>query len=250
MRTYGLVGFPLTHSYSRAFFTNKFEVEQLDAQYVNFELKEIEDLQQVLTEYPNLCGLNVTLPYKTAVMAYLDELDDVAASIGAVNVIAFRKDAAGNVRLKGYNSDVIGFRNSIQPLLNASHKQALILGTGGGAKAVYEGLKQLGISSTYVSRRRQEGMCTYDELDESVFSQYTVIVNASPLGMFPNIDACPNIPYEFLTSNHVLFDLIYNPEEPLFLRKGRERGAVVKNGREMLQLQAVAAWDYWNEGQV
>lgn len=246
MKKYGIIGYPLAHSFSRVFFTEKFSKEQIDAQYVNFEFEDIADFVQVIKENTDLCGLNVTKPHKIAVMPFLDEIDEDAASVGAVNVIAFRKTADGKTRLKGYNSDVYGFRESIKPLLNSSHKKALVLGTGGAAQAVMYGLKQLGVEALFVSRRKSGDVLTYDEIDERLLSTYTVVVNATPLGMFPAIDDCPAIPYSLLTPNHVLFDLIYNPEETVFLRKGKEAGAVVKNGLDMLEIQAHKAWDYWN----
>jgi shikimate dehydrogenase len=247
MQKYGLIGFPLGHSFSRNYFNQKFEAEKIDAQYLNFEIPTIKDFKQVLKDNPELNGLNVTIPYKEQIIPYLDELDDDAKKIGAVNVIKFTKGLFGKTKLKGYNSDIIGFKQSIEPLLNETHHKALILGTGGASKAVFQGLKQLGIGATLVSRKAKEYCITYEEITPKIMGQYTVIVNTTPLGMFPNINACPNIPYELLTPQHLLYDLLYNPDETLFMKKGKEQGAVVKNGLEMLLLQAFAAWEIWQK---
>ena len=247
MQKYGLIGYPLGHSFSKNFFNQKFESEHIDAQYINFEIPSIKDFKDVLKFNPDLHGLNVTIPYKEQVIPYLDDLDEDARLIGAVNVIKFARGFLGKTKLIGYNSDVIGFRRSIEPLLTDSHRRALILGTGGASKAVFHGLKQLGVESTFVSRTAKEGCITYSDLTREMMDRYTVIVNTTPLGMFPNVDSCPDIPYEWLTPNHLLYDLLYNPDETLFMRRGKERGAVVKNGLEMLLLQAFAAWEIWND---
>lgn len=247
MQKYGLIGYPLGHSFSRNFFNQKFEAESIDAQYINFEIPTIKDLKRVLKENHELHGLNVTIPYKEQVIPYLDDLDDDARQIGAVNVIKFEKGRFGKTKLVGYNSDVIGFRESIEPLLNKAHVYALILGTGGASKAVFHGLKQLGIESAFVSRTKKENSFTYEELTPEVMEKYTVIVNTTPLGMFPNVNECPHIPYDLLTPAHLLYDLLYNPDETLFMKKGKEQGATVKNGLEMLLLQAFAAWDIWQK---
>lgn len=247
MRKYGLLGYPLGHSFSKTYFNQKFEAEKIDAEYVNFEIPNIKEIKNVLRENPDLGGLNVTIPYKEQVIPYLDDLDADARQIGAVNVIKFTKGLFGKTKLVGYNSDIIGFKQSIEPLLKPTHQKALILGTGGASKAVYQGLKQLGVGSTFVSRSHKEGCITYEEITPKIMSQYTVIVNTTPLGMFPNVNTCPNIPYEELTPDHVLYDLLYNPDETLFMKKGKERGATVKNGLEMLLLQAFAAWQIWQK---
>lgn len=247
MQKYGLIGYPLGHSFSKNYFNQKFESEKIDAEYVNFPIPDIKDFKNVLKENPELCGLNVTLPYKTQVMQYLDEVDDDAKQIGAVNVIKFTKGLFGKSKLKGYNTDVIGFTRSISPLLTNEHKKALILGTGGASKAVRHGLQQLGLETTFVSRRPAEGLITYEDLTPEVMSEYKVIVNTTPVGMFPNVNECPNIPYQYLTPSHLLYDLLYNPDETLFMKKGMEKGAKVKNGLEMLLLQAFAAWEVWNK---
>lgn len=247
MKKYGLLGYPLGHSFSKNYFNQKFEAEKIDAEYLNFEIPDIKEIKNVIKENPELNGLNVTIPYKQQVIPYLDDLDDDARQIGAVNVIKFSKGLFGKVKLKGYNSDIIGFKQSIETLLKDHHRKALILGTGGASKAVFHGLKQLGIAATFVSRQCKEYCITYEEITEKIMEQYHVIVNTTPLGMYPNVNACPNIPYELLTSDHLLYDLLYNPDETLFMQKGKERGAVVKNGLEMLLLQAFAAWEIWQK---
>ena len=242
MDKYGIIGFPLGHSFSRGFFTEKFAREGIDAQYLNFEIPDATMLKDILRENPELRGLNVTLPHKQAVIPLLDELSDEAREIGAVNVIR-----VCDGKLKGFNSDIIGFTESIKPLLQPHHTKALILGTGGASRAVRVGLSRLGIEWTYVTRSPREGMLAYSDLTPEVMKEYSVIVNCSPVGMFPKVDQAPAIPYELLTPKHLLFDLVYNPEETLFMKKGREQGAIVKNGLEMLYLQAVASWRFWNE---
>ncbi|HBK28370.1 MAG TPA: shikimate dehydrogenase [Parabacteroides sp.] len=245
MQKYGLVGFPLGHSFSCGFFNEKFKAENIDAQYLNFEIPSIKEFKQVIKDNPELNGLNVTIPYKQQVIPFLDDLDEDARRIGAVNVIKFLTNPSGETKLIGYNSDVIGFTESIKPLLTPSHKKALILGTGGASKAVFYGLKSLGVEAKYVSRSPKEFCLTYETLTPKVMEEHTVIVNTTPLGMFPNVNNCPNIPYELLSPRHILYDLIYNPDETLFMAKGKAHGTVVKNGLEMLKLQAIAAWDIW-----
>ena len=247
MQKYGLIGYPLKHSFSIGFFNEKFKSEGIDAEYVNFEIPEINDFMEVIEENPNLCGLNVTIPYKEQVIPFLDELDKDTAKIGAVNVIKIIRTPKRKIKLVGYNSDIIGFSQSIQPLLQPYLKKALILCTGGSSKAIYHGLKNLGIDSVFVSRTKKEGMLTYEELTPEVMAEHTVIVNCTPVGMYPKVDFCPAIPYELLTPNHLLYDLLYNPNITLFMKKGEEHGAVTKNGLEMLLLQAFAAWEIWNK---
>lgn len=246
MQKYGLIGYPLKHSFSIGFFNEKFRSEGIDAEYFNFEIPQINDFMEVIEGNPDLCGLNVTIPYKEQVIPFLDELDKDTAKIGAVNVIKIIRQK-GKVKLIGYNSDIIGFTQSIEPLLQPHHTKALILGTGGSSKAVFHGLKNLGIESTFVSRTPKDGMLTYEELTPEVMTQHTVIVNCTPVGMYPKVDFCPAIPYEELTSNHLLYDLLYNPNVTLFMKKGEEHGAVTKNGLEMLLLQAFAAWEIWQQ---
>ena len=248
MDKYGLIGYPLKHSFSIVYFNEKFKAENIDAEYVNFEIPRIEEFMEVVEENPNLCGLNVTIPYKEQVIPYLDELDKDTAKIGAVNVIKIIRQPKGKVKLVGYNSDIIGFTRSIEPLLKPDvHTHALILGTGGASKAIFRGLENLGIKSTFVSRtKKNDEVMTYEELTPEVMKQYKIIVNCTPVGMYPKVDECPAIPYAQLTTDHLLYDLLYNPDETLFMKKGRAQGATVKNGLEMLLLQAFAAWEIWH----
>lgn len=251
MTTYGLIGYPLGHSFSRQFFTEKFEKEGIDAQYLNFEIPSIEEFPKIIESHPTLRGLNVTIPYKQQVMQYLEEISPEAKAIGAVNVVKVNpKPSTLNSKpnLTGYNSDVIGFVNSIRPLLKPHHKKALILGTGGASKAINYGLKEkLGLETLFVSRTARENMITYDDVTKDVLCDYEVIVNCSPVGMYPHVDECPALPYEAMSERHLLYDLVYNPLETLFMKRGAEQGATVKNGLEMLHLQAIASWEFWNE---
>lgn len=339
---YGLLGYPLGHSFSRAFFLEKFAREGIDATYLNFELPSADLLQQVIAEHPGLRGLNVTLPHKQAVIPLLDELSDEARAIGAVNVIRITRQG-GRPHLKGFNSDIIGFMDSISPLLKPHHTRALVLGTGGASKAICHGLEKLGIEWRYVSRTRTPNQpsspqspsplgqpsspeasplslpsspevsplgqpsspqasplglpsspeasplghpsaqasplgqpsspkasplglpsapqdtsvgcsayspslppLTYSDVTPSLLADYTVIVNCTPLGMYPKVDAAPPLPYAALSPRHLLFDLVYNPEVTLFMQQGRRFGATVKSGLEMLHRQAVASWEFWN----
>lgn len=247
MKKYGLIGYPLKHSFSIGYFNEKFSSEGIDAEYVNFEIPKISDFLEVIEQNPDLCGLNVTIPYKEQVIPFLDELDPDTAKIGAVNVIKIIRQKA-KVKLVGYNSDIIGFTQSIQPLLQPHHRKALILGTGGASKAVYHGLKKLDIEGVFVSRtHKADDMLTYEDLTPEIMQEYTVIVNCTPVGMYPKVDFCPDIPYHELTPNHLLYDLLYNPNVTLFMKKGEEQGAVTKNGLEMLLLQAFAGWEIWNK---
>jgi shikimate dehydrogenase len=244
MRKFGLIGLPLAQSFSKKYFTAKFEAEGIDASYELFELQDIAELT-ALKEHGDLSGLNVTIPYKEKVMPFLDYLDDTAAEIGAVNVIKF-SNQDGVITLKGYNSDAIGFDTSLTPLLKPYHLKAMILGTGGASKAIDYVLRKKGIETMFVSRFPKPGMLTYSQLTQEIISDHTVIVNSTPVGTFPHSDACPDLPYQFLTSDHLLFDVVYNPAETLFLRKGREQGAAILNGEGMLIGQAVASWEIWN----
>lgn len=245
MDKYGLLGYPLKHSFSRQFFTEKFQNEGIDAQYINFEIPEIGQLTDILGHEPDLKGLNVTIPYKEQVIPFLDEISAEAKAIGAVNVIRITRNR-GKLYLKGFNSDIIGFQESIKPLLEAHHRKALILGTGGASKAVKTGLEQLGIDTCYVSRSAGPDRITYDQLDKQIMEEHLVVVNCSPCGMFPHNEECPDIPYQLLTPRHLLYDLVYNPLETEFMKRGMQQGAKVKNGLEMLHLQAVAGWNFWN----
>lgn len=249
MNTYGLIGFPLGHSFSRKFFTEKFATEHIDAEYLNFEIPSADMLLEVVESHPTLRGLNCTIPHKQAIIPLLDEMSEEAREIGAVNVIKITRKPGKNgaFHLKGYNSDIIGFTNSIRPLLKPHHKKALILGTGGASKAIRVGLNKLGIAWTYVSRRPAEGQLTYEDITPEVMKEYHVVVNCSPVGMYPHVDEAPALPYEAMTADHLLYDLVYNPLETAFMRRGAEQGATVKNGLEMLHLQALASWEFWHE---
>lgn len=244
-KLYGLIGEHLTHSFSLTYFNQKFEAENIDARYVNFEIPDIGDIMEIFAEHPNLAGLNVTIPYKEQVIPYLDDIDETAKRIGAVNVIKIKWDESGNPRLKGFNSDVIGFTDSILPMLGENRGKALILGTGGAAKAIYVGLVNIGIEPVFVSRNPKEGMLSYEELTEEIISDHHIIVNTTPLGMYPNVDTCPPIPYQFLTEEHICYDLIYNPDQTLFMKQSQKNGAKVKNGLEMLLLQAFESYRIW-----
>lgn len=245
MKKFGLIGFPLIHSFSKRYFSEKFENENIDAQYDLYELDDISKFKELIASV-ELSGLNVTIPYKEKVIPYLDELDDTAAKIGAVNVIQF-KHANGKLVLKGYNSDTIGFEASIRPLLMPHHSKALILGTGGASKAIVYALHKLAIKTTYVSRSSRPDSFTYQELNKEIIEDYKLIINASPVGTFPHTDEYPDIPYQYIGAEHLLFDVVYNPSETLFLRKAKAQGATTMNGKGMLSGQAVAAWQIWNE---
>ena len=244
---FGLIGHPLGHSFSAKFFAEKFGRENIAASYQNFDIERADTLREIAIAHPRLKGVNVTIPHKQAVMSLLDDISDEAKAIGAVNVIRISRRADGSPSFKGYNSDIIGFCRSIHPLLLPIHRKALVLGTGGASKAVIHGLRKLGIVPQYVSRNAKEGILTYEDLTPSVMKEHLVIVNCSPVGMSPHIDECPKLPYELLTPNHLLYDLVYNPTETLFLKKGAEMRAITKNGLEMLHLQALASWDFWHE---
>ena len=243
MKTYGLIGKSLSHSFSKKYFTQKFEnLELNDRLYSNIEIDSIEDFPQKVKELSPR-GLNVTIPFKEAIIPYLDELDEVAKEIGAVNTIVF-KDG----KLKGYNTDAFGFHQSIKPFFKPQHERALILGTGGAAKAVEYVLKQYGVVVFFASRSEtKENILNWNDINENVIKHHLLIVNCTPLGMFPNIDSKPAIPYSALTDQHLLVDLVYNPEESLFLKLGKEQDAKGINGLTMLQQQAEKSWSLWND---
>ena len=237
MHHYGIIGYPLHHSFSAKYFSEKFEREGIEAEYSLYPIG-MEDLRLKIEDLFNrLDGMNVTMPYKQTIIPYLDRLDETAEAVGAVNVVHKRV---------GYNTDCIGFMESIKPLLRAFDRKALVLGTGGASKAVCYGLKQLGIAPTLVSRTPKDGMIGYSDLTEGLMAEHTIIVNCTPLGMVPDTESYPPIPYELISAQHLLFDCIYNPEETVFLRKGRAQGAKTQNGIEMLYGQAKAAWKIWN----
>lgn len=244
MKLFGLIGHPLTHSFSKQYFENKFEKENIvDCSYNLYDIKNISLYKNVF-ETPNLIGLNVTIPYKESIIDLLDELDEVAKNIGAVNTIKFNSNTK---KTKGYNTDYFGFKNSLKPFLENIHERALILGTGGASKAVAYVLKELNINCLFVSRTPEKGNeIGYNDINEYVIKHHQIIINTTPLGTYPNINDSPNIPYELLTANHLLYDLVYNPEETMFLRKGKEKGAKIINGLQMLKLQAEKSWEIWN----
>jgi len=243
---YGLIGYPLGHSFSISYFNQKFTDEGINAKYENYEIPSIDILPEILDKNPNLKGLNVTIPYKEKVMNFLDAISPEARAIGAVNVIRVTHEG-GKTRLKGFNSDVIGFTKSIEPMLDPKwHKKALILGTGGASKAICYGLKHLGLEPVYVSRYERPGTIQYQSITPEVIKEYNVIVNCTPIGMYPNTEECPPLPYEAMDYHTILYDLIYNPDQTLFMQKGAEQGADVKNGLEMLLLQAFASWEFWH----
>ena len=243
-KIYGLIGAKLGHSFSKDFFSKKFAKEGISAEYRNFEIDNIEKFSDII-EY-GVYGLNITIPYKEQVIDFLDKIDPIAEKIGAVNVVKIVRNA-DNLETIGYNSDIVGFTESIRPLIENHHKKALILGTGGASKAVIEGLKLMNVKSRLVSRTKSPNTITYSELSSNLLEEYTIIVNTTPLGMFPNTDSFPDIPYEFLSNKHLCYDLTYNPEETRFLKLSRDNGAKTKNGLEMLILQALESWRIWNK---
>lgn len=242
MKQFGLIGKHISHSFSPSFFAEFFQKQGIDANYATYELQEIADFPQLIKDH-NFSGLNVTIPYKTAIIPYLDELEPLAAEIQAVNVIAFE-----NGNTKGYNTDVFGFQQSIKPFLTFHHERALIFGTGGASKAVAFVFKSLGIDVIFVSQTESSlsNHFTYADVNEHMIAACKVIVNCTPLGMSPHVDAAPDMPYDALSEEHLLIDLIYNPEETLFMNQGRKHGATAMNGLSMLQHQALKSWEIWN----
>jgi shikimate dehydrogenase len=247
MKQYGLIGKSITHSYSKKFFGTKFSEEAIDAAYELFHLETIEEFPELLLKHPELAGLNVTIPYKQEVMRYLNELDQSAKMVGAVNTIKIDQQKAGT-RLKGYNTDVVGFDGLLSSVIDLTGKnRALILGTGGASRAVQYVLRKNGIGFLLVSRgSAKHGQVNYHVLTKSVFFRYNIIINTTPLGMSPNVDAKPPIPYAYINKRHVLIDLIYNPEETQFLEIGKQAGATTVNGMQMFEMQAEASWNIWN----
>ena len=243
MKRYGLIGYPLTHSFSQKYFSEKFLREgMMDHVYENFPIESIAALPEVLSSHKDLLGLNVTIPYKKEVLSYLDESSPTVELIGACNCIKITEG-----KLSGFNTDVIGFEKSLRPFLKPEHSAALILGTGGAAVAVAYVMQQLGIRYQYVSRQRATNNITYADLDQQIIEEHTLIINTTPLGMYPAVNDCPPLPYEWLCSKHHCFDLIYNPVETVFLQKSAAQKATVQNGAEMLVIQAEESWRIWNE---
>lgn len=243
-RRFGLLGRNISYSFSKGYFTEKFNNEVFEGNsYENFDISEINYFTELIKNNPDLKGLNVTIPYKEQVIPFLDKLSKKATLIGAVNTIKFTK----NGKLKGYNTDYYGFKKSLEPLLEPHHKKALILGTGGASKGVAFALDELNIPYTFVSREAKENIIDYDLINATTFDNFQIIINCTPVGTSPNIEACPNLPYEFFTEKHIAYDLIYNPAETTFLKKAKENGAVIKNGLDMLIFQAEKAWKIWNK---
>jgi shikimate dehydrogenase len=242
MRTFGLVGYPLTHSFSQKYFTEKFEnLGVSDAEYKNFSIPQIEEVDAMMHHNPYLCGFNITIPYKKKIIPYLHNLSDAVQKMGACNCVQI-KDGI----LTGYNTDVIGFKQSLKPYLKPHHNKALILGTGGAAAAVEYVLNELNIAFHFVSRNATDNVLGYNQLTKEIIEAHTLIINTSPVGQYPAITESPEIPYDFINNSHHLFDLIYNPAETAFLQKGKARGASTQNGYEMLVLQAEESWRIWN----
>jgi shikimate dehydrogenase len=244
MQEYGLIGRNISYSFSEGYFTNKFkELGITDCEYSTFDLSDISELKELLESKPNLNGFNITIPYKEEVLAFLDEMDESAKAIKAVNTVKIE-----NGKLIGFNTDTFGFRTSIKPFFEPQHRKALILGTGGAAKAIAFVLEQLGVDYFYVSRNpKAEKEISYSDLTKEAITNFPFIINCSPVGTFPDVDKCPDIPYDGITPTHLLYDLIYNPEETLFLKKGKDRGASTVNGLSMLHHQAEEAWRIWNK---
>ena len=242
MKTYGLIGRNISYSFSRAFFSKKFEYEKIDAEYLNFDLASINQIHNILKETPNLSGLNVTIPYKEDIIPFLSNLDPIAKEIGAVNTVKIENNGS----LTGFNTDYFGFQESLNPHLKKNHKKALILGTGGASKAIAYALRNLNIAYTFVSRSPEADQLNYEQLNKEIINEYLLIINCTPLGTFPNIEDFPPIPVEFLTANHLIYDLIYNPSITQLMKLGLNAEAKVINGEKMLQLQAEKAWEIWN----
>ena len=244
MREFGLIGRSLKHSFSVAYFTEKFKLEGIqDCTYSNFELDDINHVVDMVRNNPNLCGFSVTIPYKLDIIPLLDELSPEAEVVGAVNCVKIK-----NCRLTGYNTDVLGFKSSLEDFLgNAAIERALVLGTGGASQAVQYVLSQMGIEYQLVARDPSKANFTYDNLSCETLFEHHLVVNTTPIGMFPNVDEAPRIPYAYITPNHYLYDLVYNPTLTQFLDYGQQRGANICNGTEMLKAQAEAAWQIWSE---
>ena len=243
-KRFGLLGRNINYSFSKGYFTDKFNNENFEGcTYENFDIQEIDAFIEIIKNTPDLKGLNVTIPYKEAIIPFLDKLSKKAALIGAVNTIKITKKG----KLKGYNTDYYGFKKSLEPLLKSHHKKALILGTGGASKGVAFALDELNIPYTFVSREATENAIDYNRINATTFDNYQIIINSTPVGTSPNTEAFPLIPYEYFTKNHIAFDLIYNPAETQFLKKAKELGAQIKNGLDMLIFQAEKAWDIWNK---
>ena len=247
MKTYGLIGFPLSHSFSKKFFTEKFANEKIaNHQYELFPIEDIKSLADLLAENQSLCGLNVTIPHKVSVLPFLNEIEEAAEKIGAVNCICIKR-FEGETYLKGFNTDAYGFQKSLEPLLTNHHRKALIFGDGGAAKAVKYVLEKLSIEYNIVVRKPVEGTILYSEITAEILKSHKLLINTTPLGMSPNTDSFPDIDYTQLGTDHLAYDLVYNPLETAFLAKAATQGAQIKNGLEMLYKQAEKAWAIWNK---
>ena len=247
MRKYGLIGYPLGHSFSKKYFTEKFLRENIrDCSYENYPLTSIRELPELISSENDLCGLNVTIPYKSEVIKYIDEVENEAAQVGAVNVLKI-KQGETDIRICGYNSDITGIKDSLLPLLNQDVGGALVLGTGGSSKAVCHVLTGLNLNYTLISRYPKPGCLTYSEINETLLKRCRLIINTTPLGMYPHIEGKPDINYDQLTEDHILFDLVYNPLLTTFLRLGKEKGTAILNGLKMLQRQAETSGEIWND---
>lgn len=246
MRKFGLIGFPLSHSFSRKFFTQKFKEENISScAYELYPLERVELFPELIVRDGELEGINVTIPYKLAVIQYLSEIDEAAEQIGAVNCIAIKR-RDGRLFLKGYNTDAYGFEESLVPMLEVQHSKALVFGDGGAAKAVKYVLNKLGIPFQIIARKPGTDTVLYEDVTAELLQEYTILINTTPLGMSPDYNTCPDIPYAALSSKHLAYDLVYNPEETMFLKRSKEQGAKIKNGLEMLYLQAERSWYIWN----
>ncbi|TKC05104.1 shikimate dehydrogenase family protein [Pedobacter frigoris] len=246
MRKFGLIGFPLSHSFSKKFFTGKFQNESItDCEYDLFPIEDVNSLPELIAQHEELEGLNVTIPHKLRVLQFLDEIDEAAADIGAVNCISINR-TQGKPHLKGFNTDAYGFESSLLPMLDVHHTKALVFGNGGAAKAVKYVLNKLNIPYLIVSRNPDQDGLNYEGVTPELLKDYTVLINTTPLGMSPNADTFPEIPYDALSDKHLAYDLVYNPEETSFLKKSKNRGAKIKNGIDMLYLQAERSWYIWN----
>ncbi|WP_338409866.1 shikimate dehydrogenase [uncultured Flavobacterium sp.] len=243
-KKYGLVGKNISYSFSKKYFTDKFKTLHFEnCQYENFDIPDINHFKEIIKVSKGIKGLNVTIPYKEAIIPFLNSLSKNAKKIGSVNTVVISKKK----KLKGYNTDYYGFKKSLKPMLLSHHKKALILGSGGASKGVAYALKKLNIEYDFVSRNADEFQISYAEIDTSLFEEYTIIINTTPLGTFPNVDEAPNLNYNLFTNKHIAFDLVYNPEETLFMKQAKANGAQVKNGLDMLVFQAEKSWQIWNK---